>query len=379
MLVKLKDRFAPTSRARLEEWRIEWTKIHKIQQGTDLEDWLLKWETLYTQGCTLQAPEILNPHEAIYSFLKAIGPCEFRGPWTHKLNKGTKSYEFEEVLRTYRINQRQAKYDQKSRGEHGVFVTQEGDNETSALLQGRTNSAQQGQQGWSSSKRGKEPQTDCPCGTIHRWKNCLYVMKSKRTKSWRPNRDIEAKVDAYISEKPGFQYYIQREVDRDKANRGQLRTNQDLPVSFATAFQVTQGLTLSTYELARSTILDSGATIHVCNDRTRFYNLKECAEESSYLLAGDQRIQIEGFGSVDIQVQIGKDTKSVRTITLQDTALVSSFHTSVASLKRFIQKGVHWNTATEGLTYRGQPFCNTPVIHGQWVLEYIKNDNTKVL
>jgi hypothetical protein len=130
-------------------------------------------------------------------------------------------------------------------------------------------------------------------------------------------------------------------VDRDKANRGQLHTNQDLPVSFATAFQVTQGLTLSTYELARSTILDSGATIHVCNDRTRFYNLKECAEESSYLLAGDQRIQIEGFRSVDIQVQIGKDTKSVRTITLQDTALVSSFHTSVASLKRFIQKGVY--------------------------------------
>jgi hypothetical protein len=129
-------------------------------------------------------------------------------------------------------------------------------------------------------------------------------------------------------------------VDRDKMNRGQLRTNQDLPVSFATAFQVTQGLTLLTYELARSTILDLGAMIHVCNDRTRFYNLKEC-EEDNYLLAGDQRVRIEGFGSVDINVQVGKDTKSVRTITLQETALVSSFHTSVASLKRFIQKGVY--------------------------------------
>jgi hypothetical protein len=90
-------------------------------------------------------------------------------------------------------------------------------------------------------------------------------------------------------------------------------------------------------------------------------------------------VRIEGFGSIDINVQVGKDTKSVRTITLQETALVSSFHTSVASLKCFIQKGVHWNTATEGLTYRGKPFCNTLVIHGQWVLEYIKNDNTKVL
>jgi uncharacterized protein YchJ len=143
----------------------------------DLEEWLLKWETLYTQGRTLRAPEVIDPHDAIYYFLKAIGPCEFRGPWTFKLNKGTKEYEFEEVVRTYRINQRQAKYDQKSQGEHGVFATQEGDNETSATLQNRTNNPQQGQQGWSSGKKKKEPRTDCPCGSIHKWKDCLYVMK----------------------------------------------------------------------------------------------------------------------------------------------------------------------------------------------------------
>jgi hypothetical protein len=60
-----------------------------------------------------------------YYFLNAIGPCEFRGPWTAKLNKGTKSYEFEEVVRTYRVNKRQAKYDQKPGGEHGVFAKKE--------------------------------------------------------------------------------------------------------------------------------------------------------------------------------------------------------------------------------------------------------------
>jgi uncharacterized protein YchJ len=280
MLVKLKDRFAPTSRARLEEWRLEWAKASKTQKGVDMEEWLLKWETLYSLGRTLNAPEVIDPHDAIYYFLKAIGPCEFRGPWTAKLNKGTKSYEFEEVVRTYRVNQRQAKYDQKPRGEHGVFATQEGENEAPATLQGRTNSPQQGpQQGQGGGRRKKEARTDCPCGTIHKWRDCLYVMKTKRTKSWRPNKDIEAKVDAYICEKPGFQYVIQKAEEQEKARTAQPRTS-DLPVSFATAFQVSQGLTLSTYELARSTILDSGATIHVCNDRTRFYNLKEAGENS---------------------------------------------------------------------------------------------------
>jgi hypothetical protein len=28
--------------------------------------------------------------------------------------------------------------------------------------------------------------------------------------------------------------------------------------------------------------------------------------------------------------------------------------------------------------YRGKPFYNTLVMHGQWVLEYIKNDIIKV-
>ncbi|ELR09877.1 hypothetical protein GMDG_08710 [Pseudogymnoascus destructans 20631-21] len=84
------------------------------------------------------------------------------------------------------MNQRQARYDQKSQGEHGVFATQEGNNETSATLQNRTNNLQQGQQGWNNGKKNK-----------------------------------------------------------DKADRGQPRTNQDIPVSFATAFQVTQGLSIS--------------------------------------------------------------------------------------------------------------------------------------
>jgi hypothetical protein len=137
-----------------------------------MEEWLLKWETLYSLGRTLKAPEVIDPHDATYYFLNAIGPCEFRGPWTAKLNKGTKSYEFEEVVRTYRVNKRQAKYDQKPGGEHGVFATQEEDNEASATLQGHTNSPQQGQ---GSRRKKKEARTDCPCGTIHMWKDCFYV------------------------------------------------------------------------------------------------------------------------------------------------------------------------------------------------------------
>ncbi|ELR02148.1 hypothetical protein GMDG_08797, partial [Pseudogymnoascus destructans 20631-21] len=115
-----------------------------MQRGKDLEDWLLNWENLYTQGRTLQTTEVIDPHDAIYTFLDAIGPCEFRGPWKHKLEKQTKSYEFEEVLQQYRTNRRQERFTQKPRGEHGVFALQEDDNsDLQPMLQGRTNNLQQ--------------------------------------------------------------------------------------------------------------------------------------------------------------------------------------------------------------------------------------------
>ena len=57
-------------------------------------------------------------------------------------------------------------------------------------------------------------------------------------------------------------------------------------------------------------------------------------------------------------------------VQLFDTALISSFHTSVVSLKKFIAKNVHWNTEREALIYQGGVFCHVKPKHDQWVLEY---------
>jgi hypothetical protein len=42
-----------------------------------MKEWLLKWEMLYSLGHMLNALEVINPHDVIYYFLNAIGPCEF--------------------------------------------------------------------------------------------------------------------------------------------------------------------------------------------------------------------------------------------------------------------------------------------------------------
>lgn len=85
-------------------------------------------------------------------------------------------------------------------------------------------------------------------------------------------------------------------------------------------------------------------------DRTRFKDFRP-ADVEDFLFAGSSVLLIEGYGTVDINVTVNTDTQPiVRTIQLKDTALVSTFHINVASLRQFIAKGVHWDTEYERLT-----------------------------
>src|SRR5256885_611961 len=120
------------------------------------------------------------------------------------------------------------------------------------------------------------------------------------------------------------------------------------------------------YHLRNSFILDSGATIHVCNNRMRFKTFRQTSSDDS-LYAGNSIISIEGIGDVDIQV---KTCDGMHTITLRNTAFVPQFHTNVVSLNKFVEKNVHWNTESCELTYQGAPFCAIEKHYDQWVLEY---------
>jgi hypothetical protein len=132
---------------------------------------------------------------------------------------------------------------------------------------------------------------------------------------------------------------------------------------------------MSDYHLRDSFVLGSGATLHVCNDRTRFQDVRPTSDEE-FLYAGNAVIPIEGFGSVTVTIQA---PEGPRPIVLNEVAYVSSFHTSVASLDRFIAKDVHWDTKDQRLTYKDRTFCTLQRRHGQWVLEYNEPKNDGVL
>ena len=118
--------------------------------------------------------------------------------------------------------------------------------------------------------------------------------------------------------------------------------------------------------LRDSFVLDTRASVHVCNDRSRFHNL-QAAKPKDCLIAGASVIQIEAFGSVDV---ILDGPNGPRKVELQNTALVVSSPISIISLNRFAAKNVHWNTERKALIYQGEIFCRVKQRHDQWILEY---------
>ena len=144
------------------------------------------------------------------------------------------------------------------------------------------------------------------------------------------------------------------------------KSDEDKTNPSAFAVSAYNALATSDYQLRDSYILDSGATIHVCNDRTRFHNLTP-ASDDDFLYTGNSVIPIKGLGTISITVQT---PSGPRKIDLLNTAFIPSFHTNVVSLDRFIAKNVHWDTERNRLTHNGDTFCMIQHQHRQWVLEY---------
>ena len=89
--------------------------------------------------------------------------------------------------------------------------------------------------------------------------------------------------------------------------------------------------------LKLSTILDSGTTIHVFNDLSRFHNFRK-APHHHYLIAGNREVPILGYGEVDIDVT--RPNRSKGTLRLKNVAFCTDFATNLVSFRLLREKGI---------------------------------------
>lgn len=190
----------------------------------------------------------------------------------------------------------------------------------------------------------------CVCDEIHLFKDCPYLIESKRPQGWQANKETQAKIDSKLAKnsrlKKQVEYKIRKAAGTQSSEHGEA---QQGPTTSHSAFA-----SLSAFSVDRD------------SDPTRF-KLERTANKDEKLVAGKTVYQIEAFGSVDITVQ---SPSGPRLVTLLDVALAPGFSTNTASLHRFTSKGVHWDTQYNRLHIYGKAFCAIQRVGSHWALEH---------
>ncbi|RKF84146.1 Gag-Pol polyprotein, partial [Golovinomyces cichoracearum] len=204
----------------------------------------------------------------------------------------------------------------------------------------------------------------CPCGSKHKYnktiKYCAYLIP-EAAKYWKQVLDPEKvmKVKKRLSMDEDFQKLVEKWRKKYKAP-GE---------SSNSTFQISSELKKPFYDLESSWILDSGATIHVCNKISKFIEFNPIERKDEVLWAGESQIQIEGYGKTIIFLKCTQYPNG-RPLQLINVAFVPSLHTNVTSLRLLNKVGIHWDTELSILKFNGKHYADTPMLFNQWVLEY---------
>src|SRR5947207_3689681 len=86
---------------------------------------------------------------------------------------------------------------------------------------------------------------------------------------------------------------------------------------------------INSYPLKNSAILDSGTTLHIFNQISRFLNFRR-ALPGDYVWAGEHKVPIQGYGEVDIEVK--SPLGSTRILRLFDVAFCKGIVCNLVSL-----------------------------------------------
>jgi GAG-pre-integrase domain len=134
---------------------------------------------------------------------------------------------------------------------------------------------------------------------------------------------------------------------------------------------------IAQYPLKNSAILDSGTTIHIFNEISRFLRFRP-AESSDFVWAGEDKVRIQGYGNVDVQIQSPKGKHILR---LFDVAFCPDFACNLVSLRLLHRQGYWWDNRP-GFNNLRRAKDNTIVAlmghhYGQFVLEYLPENLSK--
>ena len=371
MLQAVTAYFKPQDEVTKREILMDWRRLTKAQRrDTNIDKWLVELETTYDNTQRYRVSDISST-SAVFDLLDALDSQApgFRTIMDFKV-ASLEPIDFKQTLLIYR------NYRRDTGGRHHPRVTNSSFHTSLQGLDEYGNPVTPGSSLRPSSQSRQVPYA-CVCGKKHYFSECYYLNESARPANWKENSHIRKKIDNVLKDDK-----IKSTVDRALAKSRDYAKNK--PVSSPTPVAISEGVPIAPpdtrqvymthtlqaafqtksvneykYELCDSFILDTGATGHVCNNRSRFVQFTLVAE-TDFLIAGNDTIDITGWGDVELRTLCPGWPKG-RPLILTNVACVESFHCSVVSFKRLHSLGMEWSSRTQWLEVNNLGYCQTPI------------------
>jgi hypothetical protein len=143
---------------------------------------------------------------------------------------------------------------------------------------------------------------------------------------------------------PKMKPVIERAIERGNKRANQKEDMKPPPPRMAMSIfrstsKVFASMGSESYELRDSWIVDSGADIHICNDRSRFLSYEPADDHWAHF--GTTMVQILGYGRIDVYAT-GMNGQT-HILELNGVAYIPECHTSILSTFQIKKKGFYMN------------------------------------
>ena len=335
MLQALKKRLKPTEQSHKQELLDQYRALQRPPKNSSIEDWLQRWESVYTQCKKIDLPDVAKDR-ATRDFIKAVPKSEFTSIWLIRLQDIDQKPDLYTIVQKYREYHRDIKDINDRKDTRVAYTTFKGVPIASPKESTPSNHPISPKKDNGQVTKPYKPYDPCFCGRNHAYRYCYYLIELIRPNNWKPDPIIQREINEKIKKSPILQEKINRAKQFWAAKSESPKTPS--PEASFMAYRSGYSVSESLYPLKDSYILDSGATIHVCNNPSRFINIRPL--NGDILITGDSEVSIEGYGTITVYAKSVKGQEDC-ILTLNNVVYVPTFYTNLILFNKAIKRQIY--------------------------------------
>ena len=394
---RLHKRYGPSKEEEKKRFLNQYEEVKKGPKDSDLHDFATKWDNVITKAEKIDG---YKERDKLFWASEFVDSLAGWNDYAHTLLKAGiihSEADFDKTIRHFRdIIPTIPKTTRKGRYNATFGATLRGSPSQTNYQQ---NSPSQHTQHTHPSQNTSTYKRKCICGYEHWYGECPYSNPAVRPPRWVPVPEIAKKVEEKMRNNPDLRNRVKRSIEITNQRRTKMPTlqtsnhiteenNNDMTTHIAptpshsstspdqtnrnrqyvsmTAITMASNFA-DTDHLKEVWILDSGSTIHVCNDAKYFISFDRQSSERVY--HGNTSSQIEAYGTVHLLVTMPNGKKEW--FVLKNVAYVPNFIINIVSYHLARKAGYWWHGKNDYLyDHQDQAVVQLHLQFNHWIIKH---------